>query len=46
MGWGPGPGKYGQKYAKTPPLVKFPPASAKPKTKKFFLCQLEDLVNP
>jgi len=36
MGWGPGPGKGGQKNAKTPPLVTFPPANAKPKTKKIF----------
>jgi len=34
--WGPGPGKGGQKNAKTPPLVTFPSANAKPKTKKFF----------
>jgi len=36
MGWGPGPGKGGQKNAKTPPPVTFPPANAKPKTKIFF----------
>jgi len=36
MGWGPGPGKDGQKNAKTPPLVTFPPGNAKPKSKKFF----------
>jgi len=36
IGWGPGTGKGGQKNAKTPPLVTFPPANAKPKTKKFF----------
>jgi len=46
MGWGPEPGKGGQKNAKTPPLVTFPPANAKPKTKKIlFRCQLEDLLN-
>jgi len=44
MGWDPGPG--GQKNAKTPPLVMFPPANTKPKTKKnSFWCQLEDLLN-
>jgi len=36
MGWGPGSGKGGQKNAKTLPLVTFPPANAKPKTKKNF----------
>jgi len=47
MGYGPGPGKGGQKNAKTPPLVTFLPANTKPKTKKlFFRCQLEDLLNP
>jgi len=35
MGWGPGPGKGGQKNAKTLPLVTFPQQNAKPKTKKF-----------
>jgi len=35
-GLGPGPGKGGQKNAKTSPLVTFPPANAKPKTKIFF----------
>jgi len=34
MGWGPGKG--GQKNAKTRPLVTFPPANAKPKTKNHF----------
>jgi len=47
MGWGLGPGKSGQKNAKALPLVTFPPANAKPKTNIcFFLCQLEDLLNP
>ena len=36
IAWGPGPGKSGQKNAKIPPLVMFPPENAKPKTKKFF----------
>jgi len=31
MGWGPGPGKGGQKNAKTLPLVTFSQANAKPK---------------
>jgi len=46
IGWGQGPRESGQKNAKTPPLVTFPPANAKPKTKIFFRCQLEDLLNP
>jgi len=33
IGWGPGKGV--QKNAKTPPLVMFPPANAKPKTNIF-----------
>ena len=36
IGWGPEPGEGGQKNAKTPPLVTFPPANAKPKQKIFF----------
>ena len=36
MGWNSGPGKGGQKNAKIPPLVTFPPANAKPKAKKIF----------
>jgi len=36
MGWDPESGEGGQKNAKIPPLVTFPPANAKPKTKKFF----------
>jgi len=36
IGWGPGPGKGGQKNAKSLPLVTFPPANTKPKTKTFF----------
>jgi len=35
IGWGPGPGKGGQKNAKTPPLVTFAPTNAK--TKFFFV---------
>jgi len=45
IGWGPGKG--GQKNAKTPPLVTFSPANTKLNTKKFFFrCQLKDLLNP
>jgi len=33
---GPKPSKGGQKNAKTPPLVTFPPENVKPKTKTFF----------
>jgi len=36
IGWGPEPGKGGQKNAKILPLVTFPPANAKPKTKSLF----------
>jgi len=45
MDWGPGKG--GQKNAKTLPLVTFPPANTKPITKNvfFFQCQPEDLLN-
>jgi len=35
MGWGPGPGKGGQKKAKKN-LVAVPPENAKPKTKNVF----------
>ena len=44
IGWGLGPGKGGQKNAKTPPLVMFPPGNAKPKTKKFFTRRLVESV--
>ena len=33
IGWGPGPGKSGQKNTKIPPLMTFPPANTKPKIK-------------
>jgi len=47
MGCGPGPGKGGQKKAKTPPLAAVSPANSKPKTKiVFFRFQAEDLLNP
>ena len=36
MDWCPGPGKGGQKKAKTPPLAAVPPANPKPKTKNVF----------
>jgi len=36
IGWGPGPGIGSQKNAKTPPLVTFTPANAKPKTNNLF----------
>jgi len=45
--WRPGPGKVGQKNAKTSLLVTFPPENPKPKAKKIiFPSQLEDLPNP
>jgi len=45
MGWGQGARKGGQKNAKTPPLMTFTPANAKPKRKKkCFRCQLEDFA--
>ena len=47
MDWRPGPGKGGQKNAKTPPLVKSPPDIPRPKNKnKFFRSQLEGFLNP
>jgi len=47
IGWGPGPGKAGQKKAKTPPLVTCPQQTPNQRqTKLFFRCELEDLLNP
>jgi len=47
MDWGPGPGKGGQKKAKTSLLATVPPAYPKPKMKTvFFRFQAEDLLNP
>jgi len=47
MGCGLGPGKGGQKKAKTPPLAAVPQANPKPKTKiAFFRFEAEDLLNP
>jgi len=47
MGCGPGPGKGGQKKAKTPPLAVVPQRTPNRKQKSFFfLFQTEDLLNP
>jgi len=46
LDWRPGPRKVGQKNAKTPPRVTFPPENPKPKTKNLFQSQLEYLLNP
>jgi len=44
-GLGPGPGKGGQKNAKTSPLVTSPQQTPNQKQKFFLRCQLEDLLN-
>jgi len=44
IGWGPGPGKGGQKNAKTPPLVTFPQQTPNQKQKKFFSMLTRRLV--
>jgi len=36
LSWRPGPGKFGQKNAKTPPLVMSPPDIPKSKMKNIF----------
>jgi len=38
IGWGPGPGKGGQKNDKTPPLVTFPQQTPNQKQNFFFRC--------
>jgi len=43
----PGPGKVGNKNAKTPPLVTTPKENPKPKTEKFFFdAEVLDVLNP
>jgi len=46
MGWGPGPGKGGQKKPKHPHLQRSPQKPQTENEKRFFRFRAENLLNP